>query len=247
MSFEIAKASIPGSDHTMPGKPLKKNNQDACFTYQDARFTIAIVSDGCGSGVSSEVGSQIGVRILGEILRQALTRNVVLSWERIRIELLSQISVMARAMGQSLSAVIGDFFLFSLVGVLVTDTETTVFYCGDGLYGVNGDNVYIGPFPNNAPPYLSYGLLGEIVPRFETVVYPISAVETIVLGTDGVDYIPELEVKLSEWLQTDAVFSNPDVLRRRLALLNLEKIEEGILKPGPLKDDTTLILLRKQP
>jgi Protein phosphatase 2C len=245
--WQIAGASIPGSDHTMPGKPLWKNNQDSFYIYQDIQSTISIVSDGCGSGKSSEVGSQIGVRVLGEILRDIQSRGMIPNWERIRIELLSQISVLAGSMGVSLSEIIGDFFLFSLLGVFVTETEVTVFHCGDGFYGVNGAYTSIGPFSNNAPPYLSYGLLGEIVPKFDIINFPASEVHTIVLGTDGTDYIPEFGDKLSEWFRTDAIFSNPDSLRRRLALLNLEKIEGGMLKPGPLKDDTTLILLRRQP
>lgn len=245
-NWQLAGGSIPGSDHTMPGKPLWKNNQDAFLIHQDAHATIAIVADGCGSGASSEVGAQIGVHLLGEILKSIANRDVRPNWERIRIELLSQISVLARSMGVSLSGVVGDFFLFSLIGAYITQDRVLIFSCGDGMYAIDGMIRKLGPFPDNAPPYLSYGLLGESAPPFLITEHDPSTIQTIALGTDGTDYIADLDKTLAEWAETDALFRNPDGLRRQLAIMNLEKIDKGILRPGPLKDDTTVILLRHQ-
>lgn len=243
--WQIAGASIAGSDHTMPGKPGYKNNQDAYYIYSSDRITIGIVADGCGSGVSSEVGSQIGVRLLGEIIRTTLDRGSMLDWDRIRMALLGQISVLASAMGESLSTTVGDYFLFSVVGYVITPTETHIYYCGDGIYVVDGVVTQIGPFPDNAPPYVSYGLLGELGSILHTVSLSTDSITSIAVGTDGTDCIRELDSTLESWTSTDAVFSNPDVLRRRLAMMNLEKIQNGILIPGPLKDDTTLVIARK--
>ena len=245
-NWQLAGGSIPGSDHTMPGKPLWKNNQDAFLIHQDAHATIAIVSDGCGSGSSSEVGAQIGVRLLAEILKDLAQRGISPNWECIRMELLSQISVMARAMGVSFSGVVGEYFLFSLLGVYITQDRAWLFSCGDGMYAIDGMIRKLGPFPDNAPPYLSYGLLGESAPPFLITEHDPSTIQTIALGTDGTDYIADLDKTLAEWAETDALFRNPDGLRRQLAIMNLEKIDKGILRPGPLKDDTTVILLRHQ-
>jgi hypothetical protein len=243
--WQIAGASIAGSDHTMPGKPGYKNNQDAHYIYSSDRMTIGIVADGCGSGISSEVGSKIGVRLLGEIIRDMLDRGSMLDWDRIRMTLLAQISVLASAMGRSLSTTVGDYFLFSLVGYIITQTETHICHCGDGIYVVDGVVTQLGPYPNNAPPYLSYGLLGDASSILHTISLPTDSITSIAVGTDGTDCIRELESTLAHWTSTDAVFSNPDVLRRRLAMMNLEKIQNGILIPGPLKDDITLVIARK--
>ena len=247
-NWRISSASIPGSDHTMPGKPGWKNNQDATFAYNDDSLTIGIVADGCGSGKHSEVGAEIGVRLFGEMLRQSATRSLELGnmsfagFERLRMNLLGQISVLACQMGQSLSTVVNDYFLFSLVGFIATQEETIFFYCGDGVYFVNGESVKLGPFPGNKPPYILYGLMGDSSPSFEIVSYKTSSVTSVAVGTDGTDYILDLDSVLLKWSSMDLVFKNPDFLRRQLALMNLERVENGILTPGPLKDDISIVL-----
>lgn len=243
--WQIAGASIPGSDHTMPGKPGWKNNQDALLFYEEEDVIFGIVSDGCGSGKFSEVGAQIGVRILGKLINDSLSRSKKIDFDCIRMKLLGQISVLASSMGNSFSEIINDYFLFSLVGFVITPDVTTVFYCGDGMYVINGSVTKLGPFPKNAPPYVTYSLTGNQNPTIETVTFETKDVNSLAVGTDGTDFVPELLGELSGWLKTDVLFKNPDVLRRRLALINLEKIEEGMLTSGPLKDDTTLIIARK--
>lgn len=248
--FRITAGSIPGSDHTMPGKPGWKNNQDAYYLYTSEDFTIGIVADGCGSGERSEVGASLGVKLLGAMLTSSLARSLSFgnefnNWNRLRMELLGQISVLARSMGESFSSIIGQYFLFSLLGFVVTDNVTTVFHAGDGSYMLNGRVTRLGPFPNNAPPYLLYSLLGDNDVDFQTITFPTQTVETIAVMTDGIDYISNVETVLTEWLDSDAVFSNPDLLRRKLTVMNCEKIHSGMLIPGPLKDDTTVVLARK--
>lgn len=243
--WQITGASIPGSDHTMPGKPGWKNNQDALFMHSDDRITIGIVADGCGSGKYSEVGSQIGVRMLGELLVENMLRSP-LNLERVRMNLLGQISVLANSIGVSLSTIVGEYFLFSIVGFIITKDVTTVFHCGDGMYSINGEINQIGPFANNAPPYLAYALLGESSPDFQVSSFETNSIASIAVGTDGVDYVPDLKNQLAGWVSTDAVFLNPDALRRKFALMNLERIQNGILIPGPLSDDTSLVISRRQ-
>lgn len=245
--WQIAGGSIPGSDHTMPGVPVWTNSHDAYYFDSGDSYAVAIVSDGCGSGLCSEVGSKIAVRILGQILKGLAVRNVVPNWDRVRVQLLAQVSVMAQAMGVSLSEVVENYFLFTLVGVLAVGDKVFLFSCGDGMVSINGSANKLGPFKDNAPPYISYGILGQSSPQFVVAEYEDQDICTIAIGTDGVDYLPDLEADLKEWLASDLVFSNPDSLRRKLALKNVEKIQDGILRPGPLKDDITVILLRKQP
>lgn len=249
--WKLTGASIPGSDHTMPGKPGWKNNQDAYYLHEDDRMTIGIVADGCGSGNKSEVGAQIGVRLLGELIRESAdrslsaSRDTITEWERLRILLLGQLSVLAQAMkGRSFTGIVGDYFLFSILGFIILPKITAIFHCGDGTFVIDEKMTKIGPFVDNAPPYVSYGLLGYEAHPLQVTTFPTDSVTSIAVSTDGVDYIPNFEQVLTGWTGTDALYSNPDLLRRKLALMNLEKVHDGILAPGPLKDDTTLIIAR---
>lgn len=242
--FSVVAASIPGSDHTLPGKPLWKNNQDSFYCSSDDEVTIAIVSDGCGSGASSEVGAKIAVAILGTLIRSCVLRGSLLSFERIRVQLLGSLSVLASSMGESFSKIVNDYFLFSLLGVVITKKKTYIFSCGDGMYRINDEEVVLGPFPNNAPPYIAYGLLGELAPSFLVTTYDTDCIKSVVLATDGFSYLKEHSSCFASWVKDDALFENKDALRRRISRINLERVSDGLLIPGPLKDDFTVVLLR---
>jgi len=53
------------------------------------------------------------------------------------------------------------------------------------------------------------------------------------------------------WME-DRYFSNPDAVRRKLALINVEYVSlpnpgsRSRILSGPMRDDTTLIILRQQ-
>ena len=250
--FRITGASVPGSDHTQVGKPFWKNDQDAYFLCQDEFFTIGIVADGCGSGESSEVGAKIGVRLLAKEIADSLNRESpsfepAIPWRSIACRLDSRIFDLSNAMGGKMAKTVEEHFLFSFVGFVVTPLKTTLFHCGDGSYAVNGRVTNLGPFPNNAPPYFAYRTL-RMDPGLEiaTVEFDTSEIESVAVATDGTDCFADYPSTLGEWLSTDAVFNNPDALRRRLAVMNRERIVNGLLVPGPLKDDTTLAIARRK-
>jgi hypothetical protein len=96
------------------------------------------------------------------------------------------------------------------------------------------------------PPYLAYDLFTETPTDITVVSYLAGDVSSIMLGTDGTDFVPNLKERTASFLAEDIMFKNPDILRRRLALLNHEKIHDGILTPGILRDDTTIVLARKE-
>jgi hypothetical protein len=166
--------------------------------------------------------------------------------------------------GELGEGVIGEALLFTLVGAVVTPEHTLVFSAGDGLWALNGEAHRLGPFPNNAPPYLAYGLLKPGAVSLQTnTLRPTAEVDSLLLGTDGaVDLaglaeaqVPEREEPvgpLSQFWSEDRYFANPDALRRRLALLNRESVRADFSArrlervPGLLSDDTTLVVLRRR-
>lgn len=282
MEFQIAGGSVPGIEHTKPGKPGWTNNHDAFHWRQTDNCLVAVVCDGCGSGAHSEVGSKISARLLTQVIALAAEKyvdqvmrqpdaKIGIDWERAKTLVLSHISVLAAAMGESFSQTINDYFLFTMVGVVITPWNTFLFSVGDGVFVINGEVVELGPFPNNAPPYLAYNLTGSTLTDTQPDLLritvnreiPTSELRSLLLGCDGVlDLIAAADKKLPHredvvggvdrfWLD-DHYFTNADAVRRRLALINKEGAEAVAgSKPrvigGLLSDDTTLVVIRRTP
>ena len=143
-----------------------------------------------------------------------------------------------------------DYLLFTIVGVLITPSETVTFSMGDGAIAVNGKLNQIPAYPDNAPPYLAYGLYCPDAVSFEIRDrLPTSEVESILIATDGIDDLIAVET-IGQFWQEDRYFKNPDALRRKLAMLNREETKpdwqrrELVKRSGALSDDTTIVVLR---
>lgn len=273
--FEIVGGTITGREHTRVGK----NNQDAYYWCATESMIVAVVSDGCSTGTRSEVGANLGARLTVGMLIQRLTNISELNqaqflrsdffWEKIRQDVLAQLRVLANALGISLSQTVNDFFLFTIMGVIVTHFTTFLFSIGDGIYYVNGELTRLGPFPNNEPPYLCYALTGSNLTdshpellKFWLHQVATADVSTILIGTDGVGDLvsiaernmpgkSELVGPLSQFWEQDGYFKNQDKIRRKLSLINTDsiKMRNGALvrEVGLLPDDTTMVVIRCKP
>ncbi len=272
--FEIAGGSITGREHLRAGK----NNQDAFYWSAIGPIIVAGVCDGCSSGMRSETGANLGVRLIVEMMTDRLLRfskpsahlNEQALWERIRHDVLAQLRVLANGMGGSLSQTVNDFFLFTIVGAVLTDESAYLFSIGDGVFYLNGEMIRIGPFPGNEPPYLGYGLVGSTLAESQPELLkfqvhravPIGDVSSILVGSDGVVDLANVFERnmpgkvepvgsISQFWQSDGYFSNPDKIRRKLTLVNTDsvKMREGSLvkEPSLLPDDTTLVVIRRKP
>lgn len=277
-SFQLAGGSMPGKDHLFDGNLLiGKNNHDAYAINQVSGLTVAVVADGCGSHVHSEVGAKIGAGLLSASLLKQWQRHCALAQtkgfavalplvlEAARQDLLSHLRVLAQAMTvDSFSQVIYDYFLFTLVGALITDSGSAFFSIGDGLIVVNGSELHLGPFPGNEPPYLSYGLLStrwkDEELRFTVHrVLETRELATFLIGSDGAgDLSRSAELTLpgskdkigplSNFWTADGFFSKTGI-RKRLALIQSRycgiKNGEFISELPRLKDDTTFVVGRR--
>ena len=269
-SFEVAAASCIGRNHAIAGK----NNQDAYCVHTSELVTIAVVCDGCSSSKHSEVGAQIGARLIVEVIARQISQLAQLDWGKIEREMLERLESIAQTLagGHSLPLIIQEYFLFTVVGAVITPQETTIFSQGDGIIALNGQLKQLGPFPDNAPPYLAYKICDGEAPLGTCALgeqlqiqhqLPTKKVESIALGTDGVNeplakeehFLPGKEKKVGafpQFWQQDRYFQNPDALRRQLFLMNREVIKpdwhnQHLLRQGGLlPDDTTLIVIRKR-
>ncbi|MDR2540522.1 MAG: protein phosphatase 2C domain-containing protein [Candidatus Peribacteria bacterium] len=276
-TFEIAGASVAGTNHLKRGM----NNQDHFHWIRTDDYIIAIVSDGCGSTKYSEVGSRLLSTIFAHYVAKYLERSKGVPtedifrcerwWEEIRQDVLSRIRLTAQEMGENWWEILRDYFLATLVGVVMREDSTCVFSCGDGLFALNGDVQEIGPFDGNKPPYLTYGLTGSEITDLDAsllkiqqhLIIPTGEVYSLMIGSDGVGDLVKLAENpfpaqekligsIEQFWSEDVYFSNPSWMKNVLTTINTEKKrvnweERNVQRfPGLLPDDTTLLTLRKK-
>ncbi len=279
--FEVAAGSVIGRDHL---KDLGwRNNQDTVATVVGNGCIALVVADGCSASEQStashnEVGAQIGCKLIAKAVssasqsfQESVEKHGIISaafeMELIRMRVLEQIKQLAVLMGGDFHLNIRDYFLFTLVGALITPVKAFVFSIGDGVVFVNGELIRIGPFPNNQPPYLGYGLVKSTIDpslckfTFHAIL-PTDEITSILVGTDGVGELIDAETcnlpgknaqvgPVSQFWEDDRYFTNSDQVRRKLALVNCEitrvSVEGELVRfPGLLKDDTTLAVIRRR-
>lgn len=278
-NFQVAGGTVPGTDHTLPGQPGWFNNQDAFSWVDTDDYLVAVVCDGCSNVggddddednviVSrSEIGAQLMSRFISAAIARVLENEGMQNFEQRLIEVqrdaLVFIDVISSAINdlEQPNPVVVDSFLFTVVGVAMDKEKTAVFALGDGVIAVNGEVTKLGPFPNNAPPYLAYNLLKnpkstktyDLAVKIER---PTAEVNSVFIGTDGVKDLISASLKqmpgrielvgyLEQFWRDPKFMSNPDNIRRRLALINLERAEGGHIKSGLLPDDTTFVVVRR--
>ena len=268
--FDVAAGSIIGTYHLH----ISFNNQDNYQVVEDPDCIIAVVCDGCGSGVSSEVGATLGSSMVICELREFGIHNAPKDEVNMRLELtrrfiLNRIISVGSKVGSPFANVISDSFLFTIVAAIIGRERSYIVSIGDGFYAINGEVKEIGPFENNAPPYVAYGAIeehlnGPVDTRFVVnEIIDTKDLDSLLIGTDGVGDLIKAEEKrlpgnkklvgpLSQFWTDDLYFSNQAAISRRLAMINrsVTKIDRKecrlIQDHGHLGDDTTLVSVRKK-
>lgn len=265
-SFEIAGGSVIGKDHLR----LNKNNQDAYNVVEFSDRIVAVVCDGCGSGAYSEVGARIASSVLPYAIRLVANPFDLSNSQMTGVIELNQCILdisLDMSYEKDLVEIIREHFLFTCLVAVITEQYVAIGSIGDGVYALNGEVKNIGPFPNNAPPYSSYGIVPHAVekrfrkPRF-TIQELISTNDfhSLMIGSDGVEDLMASEEKnvpgkeerigsLSQFWMEDKYFSNRMALQRRLVRLNKDvvKVVDGVATRylGYLRDDTTMVVVRR--
>jgi hypothetical protein len=244
-----------------------------CVDNSSARCGVVVVADGCGSGESSEVGARLGATLFARAVGTRLERGASIvdrrTWEDARADVSASLAELAqRTQGCAASfdasrELIHDCFLFTIVAAACTRDGAAVWALGDGAYAfsssaaglstqlnqLTSDPVLLGPFAENAPPYLAYDLLGD--PREAHFAVASSSTDTIVIATDGVCDLLEAGSGLDRFA-TSRLLDHPDALRRELSLLARaqERIDWDARRiervPAVLQDDCAIgVLFRR--
>jgi len=270
--FQVAYGTTVGTEHLR----LKKNNQDGyavCEGLIRGKFArVGVVCDGCGSQQSSEVGAKLAAPLLAHSIMDYATlakgdikRALYLAEE----DLLADLRKLSRGMAGAnpgWTGTVSQTFLFTIIGFIMTPEWTWIFSLGDGVYGLN-NNFNTKEYEGNAPPYLGYRLVDSKFKNLSLDIderVPTEEVQNLLIGSDGVAQLAELGEHnmpgkekqvgpISQFWEEDRYFKNPDMVRRKLFLMNRETVspdwENKILRrhPGLLEDDTTLIVIRRNP
>ncbi|MCE9575345.1 MAG: protein phosphatase 2C domain-containing protein [Deltaproteobacteria bacterium] len=259
--IRAAAGAVVGRSHRRLGRPC----QDAWALAQTEAGSVAVVCDGCGSGARSEVGAVIGARLLAHAVTAAATEGAPLAeeatWLAIRDRVVAQLAPLVAAMGDDAVAIVREHFLFTAVCAAFTAEHAIVMAIGDGVFAIDGDVRALGPFADNQPPYLGYGLVGAAPALTAFEVRDASTVGTLLIATDGADGFVDGAIDaagepigaLTQFIASDRWFANPDLLRRRLAVINredtaIDHARGAIVRRGaPLDDDTAIAVLRRTP
>ena len=270
-AFQIAGGTVMGREHYR----LRANRQDAYRIERRGEVTVAVVCDGCGDPDSphSEVGAALGARMIAHRLavqlatddcRLATPEGIGKTLEGVRRETLAGLRKLARSMGDDLVRAISDCLLFTVVGCAINATHAAFFSLGDGVIIVNGQATLLGPYPDNAPPYMAYALLDgckeQCDLRFSIQHHTsTSALESFLIGSDGVrdlmeqgrQYLPgtnEVVGEIDTFWQAYEYYVNPHALNNRLRLINTDQVRidwqahRKATDWGRLADDTTLVV-----
>lgn len=260
--FDLAGGGVVGRAHRRAGR----NGQDGWAWARTPAGLVAVVCDGCSQGAASEVGAKLGARLLAAACARRLASPMDSGalLEAARAEVLGRASLLVEAMALPAAtetsaaptdpgaAVVLDHWLFTVVGLLVRGGTCTPFWIGDGQVCLNGRWRSLGPFPGNRPPYLGYSLLeggAGFAPedlRFQLgEALPLAQLEVAAIATDGAEDLRAAAeagvdaARPEQFFEDDRVYSNPDMVRRRLEVLARDR-------GAPLRDDTTLVVLRRR-
>jgi len=197
--FQIAGGSVPGWEHTQPGKPAWHNNQDAYHWRSGEDHLVAVVCDGCSSAPQSELGALLVARLITTVLTQHLSGSFKLSKENagellssLKAELLAVLGSLERVAAMAgVDSLLAESFLHTILGVVMTKEVTLIFSLGDGVWAINGEVSVIPRYEANKPPYLAYHLIPSTLDArdLEFVVLhvlPTCDLESLVIGSDGV-------------------------------------------------------------
>jgi Protein phosphatase 2C len=210
MPWRIRAGQHIGRDHLL----YNRNCQDG-ITVFDGKIKgedvmIGVLCDGCSgsdknSGRYSEVGARAATPYLVQTVKRLLEKDTeislipVLLWDQL-------IGWLRRTIDEyqldeaSKAQLIANYFLFTVVGMIVTDRTIVFFSVGDGIIVIDKDVRILDC--NNTPPYPAYHCadkrfltLTEDVPQgFEVLLIDraTSPVRRVAIGTDAWHHEQEL-------------------------------------------------------
>lgn len=264
-------ATVPGKKHL---KSLT-NNQDSYHIVRTDTYIIGIVTDGCTTSKGhshNDVGASLFATILTDKIAKRLADHEESClekrfWDLVTQDVLGNMSTIAEMLPGKKSEVIKDWLLFTVVGFLIYKETLVVFQCGDGMYVLNDITHILKPTTSEAQPYLGYQLASvdqnQLLPFCTLQIaeqLPLSGLQNLLIGSDGIADILALQDKIIPMTQTPAgtladfwkdarILENPVIAQNKLTAMNRKSFRVDYEKRDIthyhelMEDDTTFIVL----
>lgn len=217
--LRVRGGSIIGRDHMLN----QKNRQDAFAIREEPGMVAAFVCDGCGSSEHSEVGAALAAPFLayyGLDLLRTKERSLQKCVHLLDQHLTNYLWRTLFSQPNNTIDFVERYLLFTIVGVLVRESEAILLSVGDGI--INNDSSVFRIDQDNRPRYFSYNLLGHREDRNEFDTWAVSTDwKRLAIATDGFEpnLFPELPVselnrpnslqrKLNKWSNMDRRFND---------------------------------------
>jgi hypothetical protein len=161
---------------------LRRNRQDALASGKGEWGAFGVVSDGCGSGLGSELGALLTAATAASFIQKKLEEgdapDVALrsAWDGV-IAALRGVRAMAVRTADEASAFEHGHLLATLLAFAVTPTRAAVIVAGDGFVRVDGDALFTELA--DAPAYPAFG--------GAPILHAFDAPRSIAIATDGFD------------------------------------------------------------
>jgi hypothetical protein len=230
-TLQVRAGQVIGRDHLL----RQANCQDGYALLQTDQHIVGIVCDGCGDGQYSEVGAKLAANYLAGQAVDLLGRGHDIQkipdlLYRCMTSYLEDLICLTQPRDRL--GFLRHHLLFTIVGVILSESGGVIFTAGDGIYAIDGSLRHIDQ--DNQPMYIAYRLVdptilgGLVVPnQFDVEVIPADW-QRVMIASDGleVDLVPQV------WQ-----LSHPRGLQRKLNLWSNQEHR--------LRDDTTVITVEK--
>ena len=183
------------------------NCQDAANTFVrddgsgEPQWVGGFIADGCGSGKYSEIGAnqsaRMAIRQMHDLMLHGysaaaipgLLFSDILNYinKNVADNCLNTCDYSERA------ELVADYWLFTALGIIMSDNQGVIFYAGDGVISLNDDLTVLDQ--NNAPTYLGYACIPDpekfniteqFIPRkFTTITFDPNEIDRLMIASDG--------------------------------------------------------------
>lgn len=244
--YDVAGGSVIGREHAGENGSIgSDNNQDAYIFEVCDGYLFIVVCDGTSAFKHSDVGAKTLCLLVGNAIKNTIKDKGIFDLGSIQKLLLSDLKAFANILAggnkESFGEIAQNYLLATIVAAVVMENETYIFGLGDGVYAINEEVFRLGPYKGNHPPYFGYRLYDESVPNIDRSALdlqlhksmPTDQIETLMVGTDGVWDLYQLEIQnirsgniqvsLSEILKQERYAKGEMAIERYLRSLQTEQ------------------------
>lgn len=250
LPFAVRGGTIPGRDHVLAGRNRQDWYRFDRLVVRGQEYLIAVVSDGCGQKLHSEVGAILSPTYTFHQTVHLLEIEKPLSQipDFLYVSLVGYLESLWKLIpfqnGKEVLSFIEHHLLATIAGFVISESETILFHAGRCRFLINEEVTAIehqeDPYPGAQ--LLPRSVLKNVVPEipytFSRIIVPTEGLATLAVATDG--FTPEMLRRFNQ-----EVFDGDTGVQRWLNFINGPRNSEP--KKGLFLDDATVVLADRIP